>query len=112
MRARGGELDVEIETFQSNVEGEIIEFLQQRAGEAAGVMTEGKSTEDAAKAATKTVARAIKALGCPTRLTEVGVTEADLHPIAQATFDELRPGMNPRRVHDPDEILEILKAAL
>lgn len=27
-------------------------------------------------------------------------------------FDELRPGMNPRRVRDPDEILEILKAAL
>ena len=81
-------------------------------GEAAGVMMEGKSTEDAAKAAAKTVARAIKALGCPTGLTEVGVTEADLRPIAQATFDELRPGMNPRRVHDADEILEILKAAL
>ncbi len=27
-------------------------------------------------------------------------------------FDELRSGMNPRRVRDPDEILEILKAAL
>jgi alcohol dehydrogenase class IV len=81
-------------------------------GEAAGIMPEGKSTEDAAKAAAKTVARVIKALGCPTRLTEVGVTEADLRPLAEATFEELRPGMNPRRVHDPDEILEILKAAL
>ncbi|MBI4588956.1 MAG: iron-containing alcohol dehydrogenase [Candidatus Rokubacteria bacterium] len=81
-------------------------------GEAAGVMMEGRSTEDAARAAAKTVARIIKALGCPTRLTEVGVTEADLRPLAQATFDELRPGMNPRVVRDPEEILEILKAVL
>ena len=35
---RAGELGVEIETFQSNVEGDIIEFLQQRAGEAAGAL--------------------------------------------------------------------------
>ena len=35
---RAGELGVEIETFQSNVEGEIIDFIQQRAGEAAGAL--------------------------------------------------------------------------
>lgn len=81
-------------------------------GEAAGVVMESKSTEDAARGAVKTVSRVIKALGCPTRLTEVGVTEADLRPLAQATFDQLRPGMNPRAVRDPDEILEVLKAAL
>ena len=38
VRARAGELGVEIETFQSNVEGDIIEFLQQQAGEAAGAI--------------------------------------------------------------------------
>jgi 3-dehydroquinate dehydratase-2 len=35
---RAGELGVEIETFQSNVEGEIIDFIQRRAGEAAGAL--------------------------------------------------------------------------
>src|SRR3989337_1522607 len=35
---RAGELGAEIESFQSNVEGDIIDFIQQRAGEAAGVL--------------------------------------------------------------------------
>jgi len=38
VRQRAGELGVEIEAFQSNVEGDIIDFLQQRAGEAAGAL--------------------------------------------------------------------------
>jgi len=38
VRKRAGELGAEIEAFQSNVEGEIIEFLQRQAGEAAGAL--------------------------------------------------------------------------
>jgi len=38
VRRRAGELGAEIESFQSNVEGDIIDFIQQRAGEAAGVL--------------------------------------------------------------------------
>lgn len=38
VRRRAGELGAEIETFQSNKEGDIIDFLQQRAGEAAGAL--------------------------------------------------------------------------
>ena len=38
VRKRAGELGVEIEALQSNVEGDIIGFLQQRAGEAAGAL--------------------------------------------------------------------------
>jgi len=38
VRRRAGELGAEIEAFQSNVEGDIIDFIQQRAGEAAGVL--------------------------------------------------------------------------
>jgi 3-dehydroquinate dehydratase-2 len=38
VRARAGELGVEIEAFQSNVEGDIIDLLQRRAGEAAGAI--------------------------------------------------------------------------
>ncbi|MDP2675140.1 MAG: type II 3-dehydroquinate dehydratase, partial [Dehalococcoidia bacterium] len=38
VRRRAGELGVEIEAFQSNTEGDIIDFIQQRAGEAAGAL--------------------------------------------------------------------------
>ena len=38
VRRRAGELGAEIESFQSNKEGDIIDFIQQRAGEAAGVL--------------------------------------------------------------------------
>ena len=38
VRRRAGELGTEIESFQSNKEGDIIDFLQQRAGEAAGAL--------------------------------------------------------------------------
>jgi len=38
VRRRAGELGVEIETFQSNTEGELIEFLQRQAAEAAGAL--------------------------------------------------------------------------
>ena len=38
VRLRAGELGAEIEAFQSNKEGDIIDFIQQRAGEAAGVL--------------------------------------------------------------------------
>src|SRR3989304_9583040 len=38
VRKRASELGAEIESLQSNVEGDIIDFIQQRAGEAAGVL--------------------------------------------------------------------------
>jgi 3-dehydroquinate dehydratase-2 len=38
VRRRAGGLGVEIEAFQSNTEGDIIEFLQRQAGEAAGAI--------------------------------------------------------------------------
>lgn len=38
VRRRAGELGAEIESFQSNKEGDIIDFLQQQAGEAAGAL--------------------------------------------------------------------------
>lgn len=80
-------------------------------GEAAGIVTVGKTVEEAARAAGRTVGRFIKALGCPTTLREVGVTEADLAPLAEATFAELVPEANPRPARNPEELLEILKAA-
>lgn len=38
LQRRAGELGVELETFQSNSEGAIIDFLQAKAAEAAGII--------------------------------------------------------------------------
>ncbi|MBI2216331.1 MAG: iron-containing alcohol dehydrogenase [Candidatus Rokubacteria bacterium] len=58
------------------------------------------------------VADLVQALGLPSRLSETGkVSEDDLEPIARQTFEELRPGLNPRPVESATQILAILKDA-
>jgi maleylacetate reductase len=54
----------------------------------------------------------VRSLGLPSRLGETGkVGEEDLMPLAQQTFEELRPGLNPRPVESADQIFAILREA-
>jgi alcohol dehydrogenase class IV len=58
------------------------------------------------------VAGFVESLGLPSRLSATGkVLEDDLEPIARQTFEELRPGLNPRPVESAEQILAILRDA-
>jgi alcohol dehydrogenase len=58
------------------------------------------------------VADLVLSLGLPSRLRDTGtVKDDDLVPLAHQTFEELRPGLNPRPVDSAEEILAILEDA-
>lgn len=51
-------------------------------------------------------------LGLPTRLSEVGVTEADFPAVADHVLGDPAVKTNPRPVTGPDDVIEVLRAAL
>ena len=51
-------------------------------------------------------------LGLPTRLSEVGVTEADFPAVADHVLGDPAIRTNPRPVTGPDDVIEVLQAAL
>jgi len=51
-------------------------------------------------------------LGLPTRLSEVGVTEADFPAVADHVLGDPAVKTNPRPVTGPDDVIEVLQAAL
>ncbi len=51
-------------------------------------------------------------LGLPTRLSEVGVTEADFPAVADHVLGDPAINTNPRPVTGPDDVLAVLRAAL
>ncbi|GAB2459090.1 lactaldehyde reductase [Xylanimonas ulmi] len=61
-----------------------------------GVDTTGMQIEAARKAAVDAVAALTRQLGNPTRIREIGASEADLPALAQAAFDDVCAGGNPR----------------
>ena len=60
-----------------------------------GVDTSGMSIQEARAAAVDAVAALARDLGNPSRLSEVGATEADVPALAQAAFDDVCAGGNP-----------------
>ncbi len=54
----------------------------------------------------------ISKLGMPRSLTDVGVAEADLQKIAEYTMEDFWARTNPRTIAGPDDVLQILRAAL
>jgi maleylacetate reductase len=56
--------------------------------------------------------RLIRSLGMPRSLTEVGLKEADLAPLAGFTFQDIWCGTNPRPVPDSHALIDFLRRAL
>ncbi len=52
--------------------------------------------EDARKAAIEAIRKMAVGLGNPTKISEVGATEADIQPLAEAAFADVCTGANPR----------------
>jgi alcohol dehydrogenase len=65
--------------------------------EAMGVKVEGMSKQDAASAAADAVADLVKKIGLPTRLSELGIAEADIVLIALDAMTEIPTLANPRK---------------
>ncbi|QAY64572.1 lactaldehyde reductase [Xylanimonas allomyrinae] len=61
-----------------------------------GVDTTGMGIEDARQAAVVAVAALTESLGNPTTITEIGASEADIPALAQAAYDDVCAGGNPR----------------
>jgi alcohol dehydrogenase class IV len=78
---------------------------------AMGIDTPGMTSEQAAGAASAAVRALVSELGLPSRLREIGVTEAQLPVIADRTMNDMSVGANPRPVNDAAEVLELLQAA-
>ena len=57
------------------------------------------------------IASLIETLGLPTRLRDVGVTPADFAEIARKAMDNPWVRTNPRPIHDPKQVEEILRQA-
>jgi alcohol dehydrogenase class IV len=80
--------------------------------EAAGIKESSRMTaENAAIAAIAEVKRLIKDLGCPSRLREAGVKEADFPMLAQAVMEEAPLMENPRSIRGIDDIIDVLRRA-
>lgn len=67
--------------------------------------------EDARDAAVEAVAALTRALGNPTRISDVGATDADVEALAQAAFEDVCTGGNPRDV-TVEEIADLYRSLL
>ena len=75
-----------------------------------GVDTAGMDEKAYRKAAVDAVKQLSKDIGIPEKLHEIGVKEDDLPALAQAAFDDVCTGGNPRPC-TVESILEIYKTA-
>ena len=67
--------------------------------------------EDARDAGVEAVAALTRALGNPTRISDVGATDADVEALAQAAFEDVCTGGNPRDV-TVEEIADLYRSLL
>ena len=84
---------------------------QRRIAEAMGVDTRNANDDEAA-AAVSALENLIDTLGIPRRLSDWGVSEADLALIAQDALEDLVVATNPRPIATQEEVVELLHRAL
>ena len=85
---------------------------QRRIAEAMGVDTRNANDDEAAAAAVSALENLIDTLGIPRRLSDWGVSEADLALIAQDALEDLVVATNPRPIATQEEVVELLHRAL
>ncbi len=79
--------------------------------EAMGVDTAGMSVEEGVKAAIEAVKALSASINIPQKLREIGVKEEDIPHLAEAAFNDVCTGGNPRET-SPEEIELIYRTAL
>ncbi len=84
---------------------------QRRIAEAMGVDTRNANDDEAAAAAVSALESLIDTLGIPRRLSDWGVSEADLALIAQDAMEDLVVATNPRPIASQEEVVELLHRA-
>jgi len=96
----------------------VMAFNAQASGEkyrdiaaAFGIDTTGMDLDVARKAAVDAVAALTRDLGNPTTITALGATEADIDALAQAAFDDVCAGGNPRPA-TVEQIAELYRSLL
>ncbi|HEX2173571.1 MAG TPA: iron-containing alcohol dehydrogenase [Dehalococcoidia bacterium] len=77
-----------------------------------GVDTRGLSDEEAATAAANNLRALVRELGIKDRLSDWGVTEADLPGIAADALEDLVVATNPRPVTSTERVVELLRRVL
>jgi alcohol dehydrogenase class IV len=85
---------------------------QALLAEAMGIDVGGLSAEDAAAAAPERLRQLVRDLGVKNRLSEWGVEEADLAPMADDIALDFMATTNPRKVESPDQVVELLRRVL
>ncbi len=84
---------------------------QRRIAEAMGVDTRNANDDEAAAAAVSALENLIDTLGIPRRLSDWGVSEADLALIAQDAMEDLVVATNPRPIASQEEVVDLLLRA-
>ena len=84
---------------------------QRRIAEAMGIDTRNANDDEAAAAAVTALENLIDTLGIPRRLSDWGVSEADLALIAQDAMEDLVVATNPRAIATQEEVVELLLRA-
>ena len=85
---------------------------QALIAQAMGVDTRGLSDPEAAAAASDRLRGLVRELGIKDRLSDWGVTEADLPGIAADALEDLVVATNPRPVTSAEEVVELLRQVL
>jgi alcohol dehydrogenase class IV len=85
---------------------------QALVAQALGVGAGSLDASSAAAAAADRLRELVRELGVKDRLSDWGVTDADLRQVADSAADDFMTAMNPRKVDGADQILEILRSVL
>jgi alcohol dehydrogenase class IV len=89
---------------------EVPELFADVAG-AMGIATQGMEPPEAGEAAVSEMEAFVKRIGLPRGLKEAGIEEAALTECAELSMSDGSIIYNPKMIMEPEEVLELYKAA-